>query len=71
MIYAHHVSQHDAAEKLTRMLEERSPKSARTVTHSPRTGPRTIRTKIPLSREKSDAGGGTRTPDTRIMIPLL
>jgi integrase len=29
MIYAHHVPQHDAAEKLTRMLEARSPKSAR------------------------------------------
>jgi hypothetical protein len=23
------------------------------------------------SRKSSDAGGGTRTPDTRIMIPLL
>jgi hypothetical protein len=24
-----------------------------------------------ISRQSGDAGGGTRTPDTRIMIPLL
>jgi hypothetical protein len=33
---------------------------------------RTIRNdKSPAMQGFSDAGGGTRTPDTRIMIPLL
>ena len=32
--------------------------------------PQAIRN-TPLCRQNADAGGGTRTPDTRIMIPLL
>jgi hypothetical protein len=29
------------------------------------------REELDVCSEDSDAGGGTRTPDTRIMIPLL
>jgi hypothetical protein len=71
MIYVHHVPQHDAAEKLTRLLDGRSPDSARrTVDARFEDEAETRKTKIRLSREIEDAGGGTRTPDTRIMIPL-
>ena len=34
-------------------------------------GSATARTKIAVLQDFRDAGGGTLTPDTRIMIPLL
>ena len=72
MIYVHHVPQHDAADKLTALLEERTQgRSGCTV------GARSASEEDDGDAENAalqavpDAGGGTRTPDTRIMIPLL
>ena len=76
MIYVHHVPKHDAADRLTRLLDEQTGEAnEETVGCTP--GAR-----WPSDRERevaetldllgiSDAGGETRTPDTRIMIPLL
>ena len=72
MIYVHHVPQHDAANKLSRLLETRMNDEvgctvgARPGSEESKDDPETTDL-----QEESDAGGGTRTPDTRIMIPLL
>ena len=70
MIYVHHVPQHDAADRLTRLLDDRT-QGARGCTP----GARATQTGEPSKPKMSalqafqSAGGGTRTPDTRIMIP--
>jgi integrase len=72
MIYVHHVPQHDAADRLSRLLEDRTA-GASGCTPGARE-PKSEEAEEPESRDlqdDSDAGGGTRTPDTRIMIPLL
>jgi integrase len=72
MIYVHHVPQNDAADKLSRLLEASMNED---VGCTP--GARAPSEDHPEEAKsadfqgKSDAGGGTRTPDTRIMIPLL
>jgi integrase len=72
MIYIHHVPQNDAAEKLSQLLdasiedEVGCTPGARSASDD--------QDENDESRDlqaESDAGGGTRTPDTRIMIPLL
>jgi hypothetical protein len=72
MIYVYHVPQHDAADKLSRLLHSRidgevgCPTGAQSESGEEREYDET-----PDLQGDSDAGGGTRTPDTRIMIPLL
>jgi integrase len=72
MIYVHHVPQNDAADKLSRLLEASMNED---VGCTP--GARAPSEDHPEDEESADfqgerdAGGGTRTPDTRIMIPLL
>jgi len=72
MIYVHHVPRHDAADRLSRLLNESMPDEfgcapgARTDFRAS-----TEEVKSADFQAPSDAGGGTRTPDTRIMIPLL
>jgi integrase len=72
MIYVHHVPQHDAADKLSRLLQTRiegevgCPAGAQSEADD-----ETEDAETPALQEEEDAGGGTRTPDTRIMIPLL
>jgi hypothetical protein len=72
MIYAHHVPPHEGADNLTRLPGAPSRDPARRTV-----GARFENDKDPEEAESSalqeedDAGGGTRTPDTRIMIPLL
>ncbi len=72
MIYVHHVPQHDAADRLSRLLEERT-EGASGCTPGAREagGEEPKNEKTPAEQALSNAGGGTRTPDTRIMIPLL
>jgi integrase len=72
MIYVHHVPQHDAADKLSRLLaasmsdEVGCAPGARSQSEGDAEDAETAH-----SQAESHAGGGTRTPDTRIMIPLL
>ena len=69
MIYIHHVPQHDAADRLSALLEERN-LGARRCTPGAQ-GPSAPTPEVPETndlQEIRDAGGGTRTPDTRIMI---
>ncbi len=72
MVYVHHVPQNDAADKLSRLLEARMEEEvgcemgAKSGSGEEGADPET-----PAVQGKEDAGGGTRTPDTRIMIPLL
>jgi hypothetical protein len=72
MIYVHHVPQHDAADKLSRLLaasmsdEVGCAPGARSQSEGDAEDAETAH-----SQADSHAGGGTRTPDTRIMIPLL
>jgi integrase len=73
MVYVHHVPQHDAADKLSRLLGARMEEDDVGCTpgaQSP-SGDTPDETETPALQEEEDAGGGTRTPDTRIMIPLL
>jgi integrase len=72
MIYVHHVPQNDAADKLSRLLENDT-KNEVGCTPGARSGS-DDNPQEPESGDlqgEDDAGGGTRTPDTRIMIPLL
>ena len=72
MIYIHHVPQHDAAERLSKLLDERIPGAPGCAPGARE--PSESEVEPSENRELqgfSDAGGGTRTPDTRIMIPLL
>jgi len=68
MIYVHHVPRHDAADRLSRLLAESvadevgCAPGARSGSEDPESAD---------FQAESYAGGGTRTPDTRIMIPLL
>ncbi len=70
MIYVHHVPQHDAADRLSQLLEERTADASGCTP-----GVREPDSEEAEEAERadlqalSDAGGGTRTPDTRIMIP--
>jgi integrase len=72
MIYIHHVPQHDAADRLSALLEERN-LGARRCTPGAQapSDPTPEEPEMHALQELRDAGGGTRTPDTRIMIPLL
>jgi hypothetical protein len=69
MIYIHHVPQHDAADKLSRLLSDRSSEQSGCTQ-----GARELDERDPDDAESDvlqglrDAGGETRTPDTRIMI---
>jgi hypothetical protein len=69
MIYIHHVPQHDAAERLSRLLEEQIP-GAPGCTPGAREGSDEEADEGESAAEQgfSDAGGRTRTCDTRIMI---
>jgi hypothetical protein len=71
MIYAHHVPQHDAADKLTALLDARSPAETRRTLDARSGTADEGAERNRLNKGDSDAGGETRTPDTRIMIPLL
>ena len=70
MIYIHHVPQHDAADRLSRLLEERIPgaRGCAPGARATESGERQEE-ETPDLQGLPDAGGGTRTPDTRIMIP--
>jgi Phage integrase family len=72
MVYVHHVPQHDAADKLSRLLDARMEDEVG-CTPGARSPSRDSadEDETPALQEEDDAGGGTRTPDTRIMIPLL
>lgn len=72
MIYVHHVPQNDAADKLSRLLE-RSMNEDVGCTPGARGASETNPEEAESAdfQGEDDAGGGTRTPDTRIMIPLL
>jgi hypothetical protein len=69
MIYIHHVPQHDAAERLSKLLDDRT-QGASGCTPGAREGPEDdgAEQEIPDLQGLSDAGGRTRTCDTRIMI---
>jgi len=72
MVYVHHVPQNDAADKLSRLLEARMAEEVGCETGAKSgTGEEGADPETPAVQEEKDAGGGTRTPDTRIMIPLL
>jgi integrase len=72
MVYVHHVPQNDAADKLSRLLEERmSDDVGCEMGAKSGTGEEGADSESPALQEEEGAGGGTRTPDTRIMIPLL
>ena len=72
MVYVHHVPQNDAAEKLSRLLDERmSDEVGCEMGAKSGTGERGEAAERADLQGEEDAGGGTRTPDTRIMIPLL
>jgi integrase len=72
MIYVHHVPQNDDADKLSRLLEASMNEDvgctpgARGASEA-----HSEEAKSADFQGEDDAGGGTRTPDTRIMIPLL
>ena len=72
MIYVHHVPQHDAADRLSRLLD-RQTEGASGCTPGAREGIEDEGGEDETASESrsADAGGETRTPDTRIMIPLL
>jgi Phage integrase family len=69
MVYVHHVPQHDAADKLSKLLDAGMSDEVRCTP-----GARSASGDDPSEAESGDlqeeehAGGGTRTPDTRIMI---
>ncbi len=72
MRYVHHVPQHDAAEQLTKLLQERTEidvgcaPGARDLDNE-----RGAEAESPPERAISDGPGWTRTTDLRIMSPLL
>jgi integrase len=72
MIYVHHVPRHDAADRLTELLDARVEGQVG-CTPGARSGPDEEAEEPENAPEQaiSDAGGRTRTCDTRIMIPLL
>jgi integrase len=72
MVYVHHVPQHDAADKLSRLLDARMDDEVG-YTHGAQSPADDTphQDETPALQEEDYAGGGTRTPDTRIMIPLL
>jgi integrase len=70
MVYVHHVPQHDAADKLSKLLDARMGDEVGCTPGAPSApggGPDEIESDD--LQEEEDAGGGTRTPDTRIMMP--
>ena len=72
MIYVHHVPQHDAADKLSELLKTHIDDHVGcTVGARPGSEEEVDDLETEDLQGESDAGGGTRTPDTRIMIPLL
>ena len=72
MIYIHHVPQHDAAERLSKLLDERIPGAPGCAPGAQsQAGPEPETQETAVLQRFRNAGGGTRTPDTRIMIPLL
>ena len=72
MIYVHHVPQHDAADRLSRLLDVQT-QGASGCTPGAREGDggEGAEGETASESDSEDAGGETRTPDTRIMIPLL
>jgi integrase len=72
MIYVHHVPRHDAAARLSRLLAN-SMNDESGCAPGARSGSEEEDEEDDSSylQAESHAGGGTRTPDTRIMIPLL
>ncbi len=72
MIYIHHVPQHDAADRLSRLLEDRT-QGASGCAPGARDGfeGESGDEETPALQGFQDAGGGTRTHGLRIMIPLL
>ncbi len=72
MIYVHHVPQHDAADRLSRLLDRQTDgASGCTVGAREDIDVEGGEDETALESGSEDAGGETRTPDTRIMIPLL
>jgi integrase len=72
MVYVHHVPQHDAADRLSKLLDARmSDEVGCTPGARSASGDDPDEAESGDLQEEEDAGGGTRTPDTRIMIPLL
>jgi integrase len=72
MVYVHHVPQHDAADKLSRLLNSRmSDEVGCEMGAKSGSGEGGGAAESGDLQGEDDAGGGTRTPDTRIMIPLL
>ena len=69
MIYIHHVPQHDAADRLSKLLEDRTRgQSGCTLGARSESDPDPETNETFALQGFPDAGGGTRTPDTRIMI---
>jgi integrase len=73
MVYVHHVPQHDAADKLSRLSARAWGRTKFGCTPGAQSGSDDTpdETETFALQEEENAGGGTRTPDTRIMIPLL
>ncbi len=70
MIYIHHVPQNDAAEKLSKLLDARTSEEVGCeMGAKSEEGEDPDEVESPRTQGLSDAGGGTRTPDTRIMMP--
>jgi hypothetical protein len=69
IIYVHHVPQHDAADKLSKLLKTHIDDHVGcTVGARPGSEAEVDDLETDDLQGESDAGGGTRTPDTRIMI---
>ena len=69
MIYVHHVPQHDAADKLSRLLQTRIEGEVGCTLGARMASDEDTEDAEPGDLQgKENAGGGTRTPDTRIMM---
>jgi integrase len=71
MRYVHHVPRHDDAARLTRLFSGDSDDDGSTVGPSLGIVADSPSPQTAAQSGEDSAGGGTRTPDTRIMIPLL
>ena len=71
MRYAHHIPKVGAAAQFTEFVRGQQAVPSGHIRDTLQSVKSPETTKSPQTRGIRSAGGGTRTPDTRIMIPLL